>query len=77
MKKSDIAMIILIASIGVIIAYFIASNLQFLHPPRDGVKVQTITKIEPTLESPSKEVFNSEAVNPTVEVLLISDADAN
>lgn len=30
MKKSDIAMIVLIASLGVIVAYFVASNIPFL-----------------------------------------------
>jgi len=30
MKKTDIAMIILVASLGVIVAYVVASNLSFL-----------------------------------------------
>ena len=46
MKKTDIAMIILIASLGVLVAYFVASNLSFLKLPEDGVKVQTIRSIE-------------------------------
>ena len=33
MKKSDIAMIVLIASVGMLIAYFIATNITFLHVP--------------------------------------------
>lgn len=70
MKKSDIAMIILIASVGVIIAYFIAANLPFLKLPEKGVEVETIVKLSPDVQKPSESVFNEEAINPTVEVII-------
>lgn len=70
MKKADIAMVILIASVGVLIAFFIASNLPFLKLPEDGIKVQTMEEITPDLVDPNPDVFNSEAINPTVEIIL-------
>lgn len=70
MKKSDIAMIVLIASLGVIVAYFIASNIPFLRVPSSGVEVQTIPKISPDIEQPDKVVFHRDAINPTVEAIV-------
>lgn len=70
MKKTDIAMIILIASIGIIVAYFIAINIPFLKVPEKGVKVQTIPVITAEVKEPSKAIFNELAVNPTVEVIV-------
>lgn len=74
MKKTDIAMIILIASLGVIIAYFIAVNIPFLKLPEDGIKVQTISEISPDIKKPSEDVFREDAINPTVEVILEENA---
>lgn len=70
MKKTDIAMIILIAGIGILIAYFIAVNIPFLKLPEDGVKVQTMREITAEVKEPSEQVFNAEAINPTVEVVV-------
>ena len=36
MKKTDIAMVILIAGVGVAIGYFVASNISFLKVPKSG-----------------------------------------
>ncbi len=74
MKKTDIAMVILIASIGVIVAYFIAINIPFLKLPEEGVKVQTMSKISSEIKEPSESVFNDQAINPTVEVIVGSGA---
>ena len=70
MKNTDIAMIILVASLGVIVAYVVASNLSFLKLPDSGVKVQTIRKISSDVTQPSKDIFNDKAINPTVEVIV-------
>ena len=70
MKKTDIAMIILIASFGVLVAYFVGYNLSFLKLPEDGVKVQTIRSIEDTITDPDEQVFHKDAINPTVEVIV-------
>lgn len=73
MKKTDVAMIILIAGVGVMLAYFIAVNIPFLKVPEEGVKVQTIPKITSDITEPNPDVFNKDAINPTVEVILGSD----
>ena len=75
MKKSDIAMIILIASIGVIAAYFIATQISLLKLPENGVKVQTIPTLNDSVIEPSKEVFNKDAINPTVEITVGNDGN--
>ena len=67
MKKTDIAMIILIASISVLIAYFVAKSI-FGDVYSGTAKVKTIEKISETVVEPSKEIFNSSAINPSVKV---------
>lgn len=70
MKKTDIATIILVASIGIVVAYFVASNLVFLRLPKSGVEVQTMTKIDSNVEQPDPSIFNTNAINPTVETVV-------
>lgn len=69
MKKSDIAMIILIAAVSMMIAYFatqaILGNVQ-----NESVQVKTIDRITTEVEEPDSSVFNSNAINPTVEVII-------
>lgn len=67
MKKSDIATIILIASISVIAAYF-AANAIIGNPNGESVTVKTANKITSDLEPTSSDVFYKDAINPTVEV---------
>lgn len=74
MKKTDIAMTILIAGIGVGIGYMVASSISFLKVPDKGVDVQTVRKITPDIEKPNPSVFNRNAINPTVEVFIGQDA---
>lgn len=76
MKKTDIAMVILIASVGVIVAYFIATNISFLKVPQEGIKVQTVRAISKDVPQPDEQVFKKDAINPTVEVIVGSDAGA-
>lgn len=70
MKKTDIAMIVLIAGVGVLIAYFVASNISFLKLPEEGIKVQTAPVLSEEVKEPSKDVFHEGAINPTVEVIV-------
>jgi len=67
MKKTDLAMIILIAAVSVGIAYFVASSFLGEMDNR-GVKVQTVDVITSTVEKPDARIFNSDAINPSVEV---------
>lgn len=71
MKKTDIAMIILIASVSVLVAYFVARSIPVLGGgTAESVKVKQAELIQPTLENPSPTVFNKEAINPTIEVVI-------
>lgn len=67
MKKSDVAMIVLIASVSVLIAYFVANSI-FGGAANSSQVVKTISPIDSTIVEPSKEIFNTNAINPAVEV---------
>jgi hypothetical protein len=69
MKKSDIAMIILIASISVLVAYFVAKAL-IGDTANESVTVKTTDKISTEVEKPDASIFNSKAINPTVQVII-------
>ncbi len=74
MKKSDIAMLILIASLSVLVAYFVAKGV-IGDPKSSAVKVKTATPITSTIAQPDPTVFNKNAINPTVEVLIGGGVD--
>jgi len=67
MKKSDIAMIILIAAIGVIGAFF-GTQAILGEAATEEVKVDRIEPISATLDEVDPTIFNAEAINPAVEV---------
>lgn len=75
MKKTDIAMIILVTAFGVGVGYLVASNISFLKVPEKGVEVKTVREISPEVNQPSDEVFNANAINPTVEVFVDQKAE--
>ena len=50
MKKTDIAMIILIASMSVLVAYFVAGALPIFKSNQEPVKVKTVDAISPTVD---------------------------
>jgi len=68
MKRTDIAMIILIASVSVLVAYFVASGLFGSAGANGTTVVQTIDPISATIVEPEADIFNSNAINPTNEV---------
>jgi hypothetical protein len=69
MKNTDIAAIILIASISMVGAYFVADAV-IGKPSSVSVKVKTFTPISAEVETPDKSIFNKDAINPTVEVVI-------
>lgn len=71
MKKSDIAMIILIASVSVLVAYFVASSV-FGGLSGETARVKTIEPIDATIVEPSSDIFNKNAINPAVQVQINS-----
>lgn len=67
MKQSDIFTVIIVATVGTVAAAILC-NLLLGDPNAKSVTFKTITVIEASLAEPDPEVFNPEAVNPTVEV---------
>ncbi len=69
MKKSDIATIVTIAFVSMGAAYLLA-NTVIGQPSSGSVKVKTIEPITADVTQPDSSVFNSNAINPTVEVIV-------
>lgn len=62
-------MIILIASISIMVAYFAAKAI-IGDVGSQTAKVKTTDKITTDIVEPDPEVFNKNAINPTVEVII-------
>ncbi|MFZ2544512.1 MAG: hypothetical protein WAW80_00880 [Candidatus Saccharimonadales bacterium] len=69
MKRSEIISIIAIASISVIVAYLIATAV-IGKSTSSSVKVRTAIPISSTVDEPDDKIFNKDAINPTVEVVI-------
>ena len=69
MKKSDLAMIVLIVAVSVLLSYFVAKGI-IGDVGNQSARVKTIEPISAQLVEPSPKVFNSNAINPTVEVTI-------
>jgi len=77
MKKADIAMIVLIASVSVLLSFFIAKSI-FGDVYSGSAKVKTIDKIDSSIVEPSKEIFNENAINPTIPINIVgTDTSTN
>lgn len=73
MKQSDIATIILVASISVITAYFVASSV-IVQPTGESATVKTMAPISSEVENPDPKIFNANAINPTVQIEIGNDS---
>lgn len=67
MKRTDVAMIILIATVCVLVAFFVTRAVMGT-PSSDTVKVKTIEEIDATITPPDTAIFNKDAINPAVKV---------
>lgn len=67
MKKTDFAMIILIATVSVMIAFFVTRSILGT-PSSEVVKVKTIDKIDATITPPDTAIFNKDAINPAIKI---------
>ncbi|MCD1275961.1 MAG: hypothetical protein LP071_03175 [Candidatus Nanogingivalaceae bacterium] len=77
MKRSDIAMIVLIAGLSMLLAFAVGSSIPALKAPRVGTSVDTIEKMNSDVKEPNSEVFNSNAINPTVETIIGSSGSSD
>lgn len=67
MKNTDIALVIMISLVTTVISYFLGNAL--LGDPNEKVTtVSYIDAISANVDEPDTESFNSDALNPTVEV---------
>lgn len=76
MKKTDIAMIVLIASVAVIVSYFVVNGIVG-DVSKMQTKVKTTEKISDEVTPPDAKTFNSNAINPTVEVTIGGSSDTS
>lgn len=79
MKQSDIFTLILIAGIGTLAAFFLCNAIMG-DPDLAKVEFKALSSvIDNKLAEPDPEVFNSSAVNPTIEVYVgdCEDIDQN
>jgi hypothetical protein len=65
MKRNDIAVLILIASITLVLSFLLVKSL-FGSPTALQTKVESVEPISATLQQPPITVFNKDAINPTV-----------
>jgi len=70
-KKTDIAMIVLIAALSVGAAFLVIGSIPGLNLSSNSTeKVKTIERYDSKIDEPDKDVFNSTAVNPTVDITI-------
>ena len=62
-------MIILIASVSILVAYFVAKGLVG-DVQNQSDKVKVAEPISATVDQPDARIFNTNAINPTVEVII-------
>jgi len=67
MKKTDIAMIVLIASVSILASFFVARSV-FGDYYAGNAKVKTIDKISSEVVEPDATIFNADAINPAIKV---------
>lgn len=71
MKRSDMALLVLIASITLVISFLLVKAL-FGEPEAAQTSVEKVDPISANLDKPPTSVFNEDAINPTV-VIQIGD----
>ncbi|MGD8374050.1 MAG: hypothetical protein PVI21_04290 [Candidatus Woesebacteria bacterium] len=74
MKKNDIALIILIISVSLVATYFLAKAI-LGEPQNNTVKAEVVEPISADLTQPSSDIFNKNAINPTVDIEIGNSAN--
>ena len=68
MKKTDIAMIVLIAGFSVLVSYLVINSLAQGGFSEQTYEVKETSPISNEYVKPSSDIFNSDAINPTVQI---------
>ena len=77
MKQSDIFSLIMIAGIGTLVAFFVCQSIMGDPDEASITFTKLANPISANLVAPDPEVFNSTAINPTVEVFVGDCEDIN
>lgn len=67
MKKNDIALLILVIAIALVGSYFLLTAI-IGDPSQNTQTVERVEPISAELPTPSKEVFNEKAIDPTIVI---------
>jgi hypothetical protein len=74
MKKSDIAILVLIVSLTLVITFLIVKAV-FGEAKNGTTKVEKADAISASIVNPSPKVFNHDAINPTVVIQIGNPAN--
>lgn len=72
MKKTDIAMVVLIATVSILVTGMVINSIA----GNPDEKTKTIKVIDPVMSNfaePSAEIFNDKAINPTIKSVIGGD----
>lgn len=69
MKRSDIAVIILIVSISLLVGYFIG-NAVIGAPKQKTLQAEVVEPISAEVTEPSSKIFNDSAINSAVPITI-------
>jgi hypothetical protein len=70
MKKTDIAMIVLIASLSAIITYAVIQATPIGKSVNQSTNVKTIDAISADVDTPDNRIFTNNSINPSVQVTI-------
>lgn len=74
MKRTEIAMIVLVASLAMMLTFTLVQSI-FGSMVKQSVEVEKATVITDGLSTPAKRIFNEHAINPTVEVCVEASSE--
>lgn len=74
MKKSDLALLALIVSLTLVISFLVVKAL-FGEATNQATKVEKADSISANITEPSSQIFNHEAINPTVVIQIGSSGN--
>ncbi len=69
MNKKDVVIVIVVAFVSLMIAYFGMNNL-VSRSEQATIRVKEVATIDSKLEEPSRAVFNQNSINPTVKIII-------
>jgi len=75
MKQKDVALIIVVAFVSAVVAFFL-SNILFGSPSRSQQKAEVVDPITANFPSPDQRYFNNTSIDPT-QTITIGNGQTN